>query len=200
MNAHRQLEHALRQIEHAHSELFLRAPAVLDRNERGGTAERDGYSASSLGGGVPQSILHCFTHGKDNCQGENGEGCDLNEPIDAPSDPTGNAVGARPSKDELDTCARSTLHNLDEAVKHLQRALSAVALGEHLANPDRRGNPPTHCQACARLVYCTSADPIRSGYCDACRKAWGRYQEAERSAGREADRVRFEHLRKREAA
>lgn len=190
----KQLEHALNQIERAAGEMWSRAPAVLDRNERGGSAQRDGFGASSLGGGSPASILHCDAHGRDNCP------CGQNVPVDVSSDPTGNAASADPTKDPLDTIARSIGHHMNEAVLHLQAALSAVALGEHLANPDRRGNPPTHCQACARLVMCTANDRIRAGYCASCAEAWRRYQQAEQEQGREADRVLFETARKRETA
>ena len=190
----RDLEHALRQIERATTELWTRAPAVLTRNERGGSSARDGFPAGSMGGGAAATILHCFAHAEDNCE------CGENVPIPAPSDPTGNAASSKPMTDPLDNVARSVRGYLDESVKLLQRAVSAVALGEHLANPDRRSNPPEHCQACGRLVYCTTADPIRAGYCDACRKAWGRYSDAERAEGREPDRVKFQALRAKEQA
>ncbi len=36
------------------------------------------------------------------------------------------------------------------------------------------------CQACRRPVANTPADPIRSGFCDACRKAWDRAGKPDR--------------------
>jgi hypothetical protein len=184
----------LNQAERAVYELRTRADAVLSRDERGGTSARDGFPASSLGGAGAASVLHCFDHGKDNCP------CGNNEPVDVSTDSTGNAATSEPTPDEVARVARGIVEHLDQAVKHLQSAVSMVALGEHLANPDRRASAPEHCQACGRLVYCTTADPIRSGYCDACRKAWGRYSDAERAEGREPDRVKFQALRAKEKA
>lgn len=35
----------------------------------------------------------------------------------------------------------------------------------------------TQCHGCHRDVMCTTADPIRAGYCDACRKAFERWNK-----------------------
>lgn len=190
----REVEHALAQADRAIDELRARAQAVLSRDERGGTSARDGFPVSSMGGAGAASVLHCFDHGKDNCP------CGNNEPVDVSTDSTGNAATSTPTPDEVARIARGIVEHLDAAVKHLQGAVSMVALGEHLANPDRRSNPPEHCLACGRLVYCTTADPIRGGLCDACRKAWTRYSDAERAEGREPDRMKFAAMRAKDQA
>jgi hypothetical protein len=165
----RQLEHAIRQARRALNELEQRAPAVLERDHRGGTNERDGYPTSTIGG--------------------------AHQPFTV--DSTSSTAAAAEDRithgnnrhDDIHRSTRALTEHLDRGVRHLIDAVSQVALAEHLANPDgRHTNPPTHCTACDRLVMCTSEDPIRSGYCDACRKAWER-------AGR-PDRPTFERQRR----
>jgi hypothetical protein len=54
------------------------------------------------------------------------------------------------------------------------------------------------CRACKRSVSGGVDDRLRSGYCDACRKAWRRWQERwaeEANVDMAADRLAFEHRR-----
>lgn len=90
--------------------------------------------------------------------------------------------------------------HLLEAVNHLGALRSQLALLDHLARTDRNSNPPTDCRACDRTVMCTAEDPIRSGYCSSCSKAWYRWRDAEAAAGRDPDRARFERARRTDSA
>lgn len=172
-----QLDHDLRQLQHALDELILRAHPILDRDHRGGHLERDGYPTSSIGGGGS----HTFT-------------------VDSTSS-TAAAAEARiddtnRQRDDINRCSRGITAHLDRAVTHLHQAVSMVALAEHLSNPDgRHSNPPTNCRACDRVIEGTSADPNRAGYCKQCSDAWYDYRKCELDAGRDPDRVKFERQR-----
>lgn len=167
------LDHDLRQALVAIDELTLRAAAVLHRDHRGGTNEHDGYPASSLGGGGGAYTVDSTstTAAAAEARLEDGAG----------------------KRDEVGRCARALTLHLNSAIQHLHSAVSMVALAEHLSNPDgRHSNPPTECRACNRMVECTTADPMRAGYCSSCSTSWYRYRKAELVAGRDPDRARFE--------
>lgn len=176
----RDLTHALDQANRVLTELATRAPAVFDRDQRGGDNERDGYPSGGVGNGGRSADRTSSTERVGTERADPEKGGDRADPLHA--------------------ITTGITRDLDQAVKALQAAISKVALAEHMANPDGRSNPPTHCAACARLVMCTSVDPIRSGYCDACRKAWQRYKAELAEQGINADRAFFEAQRKKEPA
>lgn len=80
------------------------------------------------------------------------------------------------------------------------RLLTHLAQLDKISDPRRTTNPVAHCQACDRIVECTTADPIRAGYCNACDTAWRRWKTDQQSAGLEPDRVRFERWRREQLA
>jgi hypothetical protein len=161
--------------------LDARAVELVDRDDRGGSAERDGYPSATGG------------------DGGGGRSADRTSSVER-------TAGARVEwgaerQDGIHDCAKALRHHLDEAVKHLHSAVSQVALAEHLGSWDgRHSNPPTDCLACGRTVMCTTEDPIRSGYCSACSSAFYRWKKAEEDAGRPVDRSRFEQTRRQVAA
>lgn len=173
-----QLDRTLALLRRALDQLETRAPALLERDERGGSPERDGYPSGQGDGGARSSDS---TSSTERTAVARLEGHD------------------RP--DDVHRAARALLLHLDKAVEHAQAAVSQVALGEHLASHDgRHSNPPTDCLACGRTVNCTTDDPIRSGFCNACDTAWRRWKRDEETAGRTPDRSRFARIRKAEAA
>lgn len=173
------LDRELRLLQRGLDELILRAPAVIHRNERGGTNDRDGYPTSSIGGGGSHQP---FTVDSTSSTARAAE-----DRIEHGDDRT----------DDIARAARALHLHIDKAIQHLQSAVSQVALAEHLANPDgRHSNPPTDCLACTRTVACTSADPIRAGYCKQCSDAWYDWRKRELTGGRDPDRTRFERDRR----
>ena len=187
------LDRQLAAIERAVNQLAARAPALLERNDRGGSAERDGYPSggSGEGRGGGRTVLVKDEHGRDDAvpvTGVEAEAFARTEHGAEHPDPVGRA-------------AKALRHHVDEAVKSLNNALSQVRLGEHLGSHDgRHSNPPTPCLACDRIVECTTDDPLRSGYCSACSTAWYRWKAAEQAEGREPDRARFEPTRRKSEA
>lgn len=179
----RQLDHDLRQLQQALDELILRAHPVIDRDHRGGERIADGYPSTSIGAGTTSTFTVDSTSSTANA---------AHTRIGPLYDDTKRTT----TNDDMNRCARGISEHLDRAVKHLHSAVGMVALAEHISNPDgRHSNPPTNCRACDRVVECTTADPIRAGYCGECSDAWYRHRKAELTAGREPDRVKFERQR-----
>lgn len=173
-----QLDRTLASLRRALDHLETRAPALIERDERGGSPERDGYPSGGGEGGARSS---------DNTSSTERTAVARLEGHDRP--------------DDVHRAAKALLLHLDSALKHLHSAESMVKLGEHLATHDgRHSNPPTACLGCGRTVECTTEDPIRGGLCGACAVAWYRYKTAEEAEGRIADRSRFLRNRKAEAA
>jgi hypothetical protein len=89
---------------------------------------------------------------------------------------------------------------LVETVGGLTRLQTLLTQLDKISDPRRTTNPTASCQACDRIVECTSADPIRAGYCNACDTAWRRWKQAELEHSRQPDRARFEHWRRQQLA
>lgn len=106
----------------------------------------------------------------------------------------------RARRDPIDDLVSEAWVSLREGVGQLVRLMSLLTQIDKLSDPRQTTNPATACQACDRMVECTSADPIRAGYCSACSMAWYRWRDAELAAGREPDRARFERERRQDAA
>lgn len=66
---------------------------------------------------------------------------------------------------------------------------------------DRAGRQETggDCLACTRYVPGSVNDRLKAGYCEACYRAWMRYMDSERRAGRDPSPVAFRSMRQREA-
>lgn len=159
---------------------------ILDachRNQTGDVRRRDGYPS----GGGP---------------GDGGQ--------DAPGSSTEAAAfsnlgtlydeNARATRDQVDDIVESIHVHLAECANHLGALRTQLDRLDKISDPRRPANPSTACKACERIVECTSADPIRKGYCGACANAWHRWKASEEDAGRLPDRVRFEHWRRQQLA
>lgn len=155
-------------LDHLEQKLLLAA----HRNRAGSNRTRDGYPSGSG-------------------PGDGGE--------DAPQSSTEAAALANlhgQHRDPLDDNVAQAIGHLVEAVNHLGALASRLALVDHQSSTSKHSNPPESCRVCDRVVMCTAEDPIRSGYCGACSKAWYRWSATERDEGREPDRGRFERNRK----
>lgn len=98
----------------------------------------------------------------------------------------------------VETCIPRGMTVVDDQLRIIEAAFTMIesALSQ-IEAPLTRTDPPartniSECEACGRTVAGTPTDRLRSGYCDACRKAWDR-------AGR-PDRVQFQHNRHREVS
>lgn len=180
----RELDKQLAAVNGLADKIAARAPALLERNERGGSAERDGFpSGGDSGGGSRSSDRTSST-----------ERTVLERLADEEPD-------RRVEQDQVAAAVRALKKHLDDATKSLLLALAQVALGEHLASHDgRHSNAPTPCLGCDRIVFCTTEDPLRSGLCGACSTAWYRWKASEEGEGRVADRSRFCRTRRAEEA
>lgn len=93
------------------------------------------------------------------------------------------AMLCRSVTDRLGTDEQCALHEYAALVRH---ASDLVALVVEVCATDRtqigRRSQITDCRACTRPVAATSKDPMRYGYCDACRKAWERAGKPDRAA------------------
>ena len=173
-----QLDRTLTSLRRALDHLETRAPALIERDERGGSPEKDGYPSGGGEGGSRSS---------DNTSSTERTAVARLEGHDRP--------------DDVHRAAKALVQHLDTALKHLHSAESMVKLGEHLATHDgRHSNPPTDCLACGRTVNCTTEDPSRSGLCSSCSTAWYRYKATEEAEGRVADRSRFARTRRENPA
>jgi hypothetical protein len=146
------------------------------RNRTGTTHERDGYPT----GRGP---------------GDGGE--------DTPQSSTeaaalSNLHGA--TRDPVNELVENIHAHLLEAVNHLGALRTLLTQLDKISDPRRTTNPAASCQACDRTVECTSADPIRAGYCSECSTAWYRWKKTETAAGRQPDRPRFERWRRQQLA
>lgn len=100
--------------------------------------------------------------------------------------------------DEVEVIRVRGMRLVDEQLQAIEMAITAIEaeLSKLAAPLTRRSAPPrtniTECEACGRTVAGTPTDRLRSGYCDACRKAWAR-------AGN-PDRMLFQRLRHREVS
>lgn len=103
-------------------------------------------------------------------------------------------------RDQVDTIVRELHVTLVETVGGLARIRTLLSQLDKISDPRRTTNPTAACQACERTVECTSADPIRAGYCNACDSAWRRWKTSEEDAGRTPDRLRFERWRRQQLA
>lgn len=172
----------LRRTLTAWDDLAMRAPAIIERDTRGGANEHDGYPTSSIGDGGN----HTFTVGSTSSTAAAGEA----RADDGPD-----------RRDDYHRAATAIEQHLAKAREHLEQATAMCKLADHIANPDdRHSNPPTDCIACNRTVQCTTADPIRAGYCGECSDAWYRWRKRELAAHHEPDRARFEKQRREQKA
>jgi hypothetical protein len=126
--------------------------------------------------------------------GENVSGGGISRPVE-------NAVIAR--EHTLDSTIRNIdgtdiriprgMTVVDEQLRVIEAAFTMIELElSQIEAPLTRKDAPartniSECEACGRTVAGTPTDRLRSGYCDACRKAWDR-------AGR-PDRVQFQRAR-----
>lgn len=167
-----QWQRRIDQARRAINELEDQGPPLLDRDRH--TAQADGWPAGGSSNG--------------------GRSAD-------PTSTTEAAALAPERRDQIHDCAGAMVRTFDQALHQLNLATGAINLALHLASTDgRHSNPPTPCRACGRTVMCTQADPMRSGYCNACRLAWRRWKTKAEAEGVEPDRARFERDRKQEAA
>lgn len=89
----------------------------------------------------------------------------------------------------LDSAMEAFVHLL-EAVNHLGAVTARLDALDRVSTPKGRsetGGAGT-CAACSRWVAGSASDRIRSGYCDACRKAWERDGRPERASFERARR------------
>lgn len=119
--------------------------------------------------------------------------------------PTHNAAQAnvdheRCEADQIRIILTGLTEHIAEARLHLTAAITRNNLIHRTQTTTRHSNEPTACKACDRIVQCTEADPIRKGYCSACRTAWARYSQTQLEAGNQPDRAMFEHHRRSPAA
>lgn len=152
---------------------------LLRRNEE--SNRPDGYPATVTGGGTSGGDVSRPT--------ENAARALVDDDLEA----------VRQHADQVHRAVTGIEEHLRKAAEHLQQAVSLSYLVHRLSSL-RKVNEPTPCQACSKLVACTQADPLRKGYCSACRMAWTRYSDDERAQGREPDRAAFERTRGEEAA
>lgn len=197
---------ALHQLDEAAMlELERRAGAALRENEEGAGVElHDGYPTSlRMGPGSRGRAVRrcaegdCFElagPGRTRCaeHGEGEEESDEQWPAPPQSDPVGElvvagVVGADPIPGMVAEC----FAELERGAALIRSAVARMVRVRR--NPlAGRQSSVGHCRACERLVPGTPTDRLRSGYCDACRKAWER-------AGL-SDRAAFERSRRSEAS
>ena len=81
------------------------------------------------------------------------------------------------------------------AFTEARAALIVLVKGAHRLIPDqpmlRRQVTGADCEACRRWVPGSATDRLRSGFCDACRKAWERFSDVCDRRGEIADRAAF---------
>lgn len=181
----RQIEALFRPLHELARRANDKAPTVLDqleartlaaaqRNRTGSSRQRDGYPSGSIGNGGDDAGTSVETAAIANLHDNN--------------------------PDPIDDHVEAAIGYLQDAVLAIGALRSRLALIDHLSTTRRTSNPPTHCQACDRLVTCTADDPIRSGYCVNCSRAFYRWRDNEIEAGRDPDRARFERERRQAAA
>ena len=94
--------------------------------------------------------------------------------------------------------ATSLVSLVKGATDQLRDAVGKTHKAKNLASVDvRHSNGPVDCLACDRTIMCTTADPVRMGFCSACSDAWYRWKNTERAAGQEPDRAQFIRARRR---
>jgi hypothetical protein len=122
------------------------------RRDATGTNTIDGYSASTT---------------------SDGRGGNELTSVEAGANRT---VFGKPELDKIHDHAFHAVTFLVEAAGNLGALEGRLDAIDKLSAPDRKSETtgPGYCQACA--TFCTGAgdDRLRSGYCDACRKAWDR--------------------------
>ena len=178
-------------IERAVVSLRRDGPALLERAAM--IAGNDGYPSGSLGGG---------RGGGPTIKVDN----ELGQPELVSVTGVEAAALAEPQRDTVGDLAARMLATVE--------AMATAALGvkdvplkaKRIQSADgRHSNEPVDCKACDRTIECTTADPNRGGYCNACDVAWRRWRLLEQAAGRcmgdpGEDRLRFERWRRERLA
>lgn len=112
------------------------------------------------------------------------------------ADPAFQAATSKTLHDPIHRLAVDLVALAKDAAKSIVDAAAIPARAVLLSSADNRhSNGPVDCRACGRQVQCTTADPVRAGYCTACSTAWYRWKTDETAAGRTPDRVAFEKQR-----
>lgn len=95
-------------------------------------------------------------------------------------------IDGTPPVDKHHALTDTAVAHLEAAAAHVRRLVETLDAIDRLATIHRQ-DPSGYCNACGRWVEGTSADRLRSGYCDTDYRAWLR-------AGR-PDRFTFERQR-----
>jgi hypothetical protein len=187
---------ALAQLEEpALLELERRAGAALRANEDGaGTSLHDGYPTSlRLGpGGRGRATRHCVeggcfdvaAPGRTRCGDHSTDEAERDDQLPPPpqSDPVGELVVA--GLVDVDPTPGLVAECFAELERGAALIRSAAARMVRIRQNPLAGRQSSigHCMACERSVLGTPDDRLRSGFCDACRKAWERAGLGDRAA------------------
>jgi hypothetical protein len=154
---------------------------LMDRGDRGVRGSIDGERVGSSKGDVPRPTERVALEG-------------------LPDDDETPDVW-RERRDAVGRCIRDVAGLLDTARQAMEAAEDRLVwvLGLKPVEGELVGQHKTAgvCRACQRTVTGSDDDRLRSGYCDACRKAWGRELSAWTDEGRPGapDRAAFERRR-----